>query len=228
MAVYLLLYTITHTHIYTMPIIALLNTKGGSGKTTLSINLAHALKTASQHAVTIVDSDPQGSARAWHEAGGKELLPVVKMDRPSLDQELKAVTQTDDWVIIDGAPQVDELAAAAIRASDIVLIPVQPSPFDIWAAKPVVDAIKERQKQYKGVPKAAFIISRAIVGTALAKDIRDALVNYNIPIFESMTHQRVLYAETAATGQTVIEDANSKASKEINHIRQELEGYING
>ncbi len=226
--VYLILYTITHKHYYTMPIIALLNTKGGSGKTTLSISLAHALRKTSGHTVTLVDSDPQGSARTWHTAGGKELLPVVRMDRSTLDKELKAASQKEDWVIIDGAPQADDLAAAAIRAADIVLIPVQPSPFDIWAARPVVDAIKERHKQHQNIPKAAFVISRAIVGTALAKDVRDALANYDIPIFESMTHQRVLYAETAATGQTVIEDYNSKAAGEINSIRQELEDYING
>ncbi len=211
-----------------MPIIALLNTKGGSGKTTLATNLAHALSKTSGHSVTLVDSDPQGSSRAWSRAGGQELLSVVGMDRPSLDRELRAAVKDDDWVIIDGAPQVDELAAAAIRAADAVLIPVQPSPYDIWAAKPVVDAIKERQKQHKGTPKAAFIISRAIVGTALAKDVRNALSSYGIPIFESMTHQRVLYAETATTGQTVIEDTNSKAAKEIDTIRQELEDMING
>ena len=211
-----------------MPIIALLNTKGGSGKTTLSINLAHALKNMSGHEVTLIDSDPQGSARDWFEAGGKELLPVAGMDRPTLDQELKAVIQPDDWVIIDGAPQADELAAAAIRAADVVLIPVQPSPLDIWAAKPVIDAIKQRQSQNNQIPKAAFIISRAIVGTALAKDVRSALSGYDTPVFTSMTHQRVLYAETIATGQTVVEDTNTKAAEEIDQIRQELEDFING
>ena len=209
-----------------MPIIAILNTKGGSGKTTLSINLAHALKSASGYDVTLVDSDPQGSASEWFEAGGKELLPVASMNRPTLDQELRAAVQADDWVIIDGAPQVDELAAAAIRAADVVLIPVQPSPLDIWAAKPVVDAIKQRQANNS--LKAAFIISRAIVGTALAKDVRSALGGYDMPVFTSMTHQRVLYAETIATGQTVVEDLNTKAAEEIGQIRQELEEFING
>ncbi len=211
-----------------MPVIALLNTKGGSGKTTLSINLAHALKNKSGHDVTLIDSDPQGSASSWFEAGGKELLPVASMARSTLDTELKAVIEPENWVVVDGAPQADELAAAAIRAADFVLIPVQPSPLDIWAAKPVVDAIKQRQNKNNNHPKGAFIVSRAIVGTALAKDVRNALSAYDIPIFSSMTHQRVLYAETLATGQTVVEDPNSKAAAEIDHIRQELEDFING
>ncbi|MEA3291074.1 MAG: ParA family partition ATPase [Pseudomonadota bacterium] len=211
-----------------MPVIAILNTKGGSGKTTLATNLAYALKKTSGYDVTLVDSDPQGSARDWHEAGGKEILPVVGMDRPSLDRELRSAVKDDDWVIIDGAPQVNELAAAAIKAADVVLIPIQPSPYDIWAAKPVVDAIKARQKQGQGLPRSAIIISRAIVGTALAKDVREALTSYGITIFEAMTHQRVLYAETAATGQTVVEDSNTKAALEIDAIRKELEGYIHG
>ena len=208
-----------------MPIVAILNTKGGAGKTTLTTNLSHALKMTSGHAVRLIDSDPQGSATDWYEAGGKELLAVMKMTRASLDRDIKDIQQPDEWILIDGAPRADELAAAAIRAADMVLIPVQPSPYDIWAAEPVVKAIKFRQNQNNGLPKAAFVISRAIVGTALAREVRKLLASYELPIFESMTHQRVIYAETAATGQTVVEDSNSKASWEINAIRKELERF---
>ena len=209
-----------------MPIVAILNTKGGSGKTTLTTNLAHALKNTSGHRVRLVDSDPQGSASDWHEAGGKELLPVVRMSRASLDRDLNDTISPGEWILIDGAPRADELAAAAIRAAEIVLIPVQPSPYDVWAAKPLVKAIKFRQNQNNGMPKAAFVISRAIVGTALAKNVRQILSGYELPIFENMTHQRVIYAETAATGQTVVEDPNTKAAVEIDQIRQELEDFL--
>ena len=209
-----------------MPIIAILNTKGGSGKTTLTTNLSHALKQTSGHNVRLIDSDPQGSASDWHAAGGKELLSVTRVTRASLDRDLAETIKPDEWLLIDGAPRADELAAAAIRAADVVLIPAQPSPYDVWAAKPLVKAIKFHQSQNNGLPKAAFVISRAIVGTALAKNVRQILAEYDMPVFESMTHQRVIYAETAATGQTVVEDPNTKAAIEIDSIRRELEDFL--
>ena len=71
-------------------IIAVLNQKGGVGKTTLATNIAHALQQAGSK-VLLIDSDPQGSARDWNEANGGELLPVVGMDRETLPADLKAI-----------------------------------------------------------------------------------------------------------------------------------------
>ena len=86
-------------------VIAVLNQKGGSGKTTIATNLAHALKLADAK-VLLVDSDPQGSARDWNEANAGQLLPVVGLDRETLATDLKAIMGGYDFVVIDGAPQV--------------------------------------------------------------------------------------------------------------------------
>ncbi len=207
-------------------IIAVLNQKGGAGKTTIATNLAHVLK-LDGHKVILVDSDPQGSARDWNAASDGGVLSVVGMDRPTLSKDVQSITDNHDFIIIDGAPQIAELAIAAIKCADIVLIPVQPSPYDIWACEDLVEIINARREVTNGKPKAAFIISRVIKNTQLSKEIGEALEGYGLPVFKHFTTQRVIYAKSAATGSTVFtNDSNGDAADEIRSIANELKGFI--
>jgi chromosome partitioning protein len=208
-------------------IIAVLNQKGGAGKTTLSTNLARALQLDGDK-VLLIDSDPQGSARDWNAAGNGELLPVVGLDRPTLAKDIQAIQANQDWLIIDGAPQIAELAVAAIKCADMILIPVQPSPYDVWACEDLVDIIKTRQEVTNGKPKAAFIISRVIKNTQLSKEIGEALAGYGLPVFKNFTSQRVIYPKSAATGLTVLDaESSGDAAAEIKAIAQELKEFLN-
>lgn len=209
-----------------MKVISVLNQKGGVGKTTLSINLAHGLKLRG-YDVLLVDADPQGSARDWNEAGGGSILPVVGLDRETLPIDLKAVSRGYDLVVIDGAPQIAKLSAVAIKASDFVLIPVQPSPYDIWATAELVEVIKTRQEIADGKPKASFIVSRAIKNTKLSNEVTEALTEYELPIFKAFTSQKVAYPSTASTGQTVFQNGNSSEAIEMNHIVDEIIEVLN-
>jgi len=207
-------------------IIAVLNQKGGAGKTTLATNIARALQLENQK-VLLIDSDPQGSARDWNAAGEGELVPVIGLDRPTLAKDIQAIKQNQDWIIIDGAPQIADLSVAAIKCADLILIPVQPSPYDIWACDDLVDIIKARQEITDGTPKAAFIVSRAINNTQLSKEIRIALEDYELPVFKSMTSQRVIYAKSAVTGSSVLDmEPNSAASNEIKTIIKEIKEFL--
>ena len=127
-----------------MKIISILNQKGGVGKTTLATNIASKLYLNGSK-VLLVDSDPQGSARDWHAVGNSEIA-VIGMDRPTLERDVKKIANDFDWVIIDGAPQLTNMAVSAIKCSDLIIIPVQPPPYDIWASEELVDVIKHRQQ----------------------------------------------------------------------------------
>lgn len=207
-------------------IIAVLNQKGGSGKTTIATNLAHALALGGVR-VLLVDSDPQGSARDWNEANGGQVLPVVGLDRETLPTDLKAISGGYDFVVVDGAPQVARLAAAAVKVADLVLIPVQPSPYDIWAAADLVEVVKARQEITDGKPVAAFVISRSIRNTKLSGEVTEALAGYGFPVLQHGTTQRVVYPTSAAVGQTVFSDpANVAAIGEMEAIATELLGML--
>lgn len=206
-------------------IISVLNQKGGAGKTTLATNIATALMKQGGR-VLLVDSDPQGSARDWKAANENNPLPVIGLDRPSLAKDLNIFIKDFDVIVIDGAPQIREMAAAAIRIADVILIPVQPSPYDIWATSELIELIKTRQTVCDGKPQSAFVVSRAIKNTHLSKEVFEALSHYSIKVFDSCTTQRVIYANSAAEGLSVIDASDEKAKSEIYNIVEELKKWV--
>ena len=202
-------------------IISFLQEKGGAGKTTMATNIAYGIK-AKGLKVLLVDSDPQGSARDWNEANGGALIPVVGLDRETLATDIKAVASSYDIVVIDGAPQLTKMASAGVKASDIVLIPVQPSPYDVWASAHLVNLIKDRQQVTNGVPRVAFIISRAIKRSILSREVNESLEEYKLPIFKNYTTQLVAYPTSALKGESVLDIKGSEAAKEIGAIVDEI------
>jgi len=196
-------------------IIGVLSQKGGVGKTTISVNVAATFAMAGRR-VLLVDADPQGSSLAWSSARDLDpLFPVVGMAKPTLHRDLPEIAKDYDVVVIDGAPRVNELGRAAILASDLVIIPVQPSPYDVWAAAETVQLIREASV-FKENLKAAFAINRKIVNTAIGRDVQAALDPLEIPVLRTQLCQRVLYAESAAQGLAVAEVLpNGDAAKEL-------------
>ena len=205
-----------------MKVIAVLNQKGGSGKTTIATHLARALQLGGDD-VLLVDSDPQGSARDWSAVREDQPLTVVGIDRPTIDRDVKKIASKIDFVVIDGAPQAADLAVSAIKAADFVLIPVQPSPYDIWATADLVDLVKQRIEVTDGRLQVAFVVSRAIKGTRIGAEVVEALAGYDLPILETRITQRVIYPGTAAAGTTVIEaEPEGNAASEIRALVAEL------
>ncbi|MBD3895991.1 AAA family ATPase [Halomonas sp. ML-15] len=203
-------------------IIGVLNQKGGVGKTTLSVNIAAALARTGKR-VLLIDADPQGSALDWAAAREENpLFAVVGLPKPSIHKELAVVGEGYDAIVIDGPPRVTDLARSAIMASDIVLIPVQPSPYDIWAADEVVKLVQEASV-FKENLKSVFVINRKIANTAIGRDVREALEAYELPTLEASIIQRVSFAEAAAAGKAIYEqDRDGVASREIEAVVKEL------
>jgi chromosome partitioning protein len=207
-------------------IIGVLNQKGGVGKTTIAVNIAATLARKG-HRVLLVDADPQGSSLAWSSARESDpIFPVIGMAKPTLHRDLPEIAKDYDAVVIDGAPRVNELGRAAIMASDLVVIPVQPSPYDVWAAQETVQLIREAVV-YKERLKAAFAINRKIVNTAIGRDVQRALEPLEVPVLASALCQRVLYAESAAQGLAVAEvDPHSAAARELGALVAEIVGVL--
>ncbi len=203
-------------------IISLLNQKGGVGKTTLAIQIADALARRGDR-VLLIDADPQGSALDWAAARRAEpRFAVAGLPRASIHKELPALAAGYGYVLIDGPPRVYEVARSAIMASDLVVIPVQPSPYDVWAAREIVDLLGEATV-YKPGLRSAFAINRKIVNTAIGRDVVEALDEYPLPVLGTAVSQRVAFAESAAQGQTVFDTVpGSTAAREVDGLVDDL------
>jgi chromosome partitioning protein len=208
-------------------IISILNPKGGSGKTTLATNLARGLQAAGL-SVLLVDSDTQGTLRDWNERCTLNDSPlVVAMDKPTLEKDLPKVGNGYDVVIIDGSAKSDRMNISAIKASDCVIIPLQPSGADIWAVADLVEHIKERQEITDGKPKAAFMVSRAIRGTRFANEAAGVVREYGLHILEKGTTQKMAYIEALTDGSTVLDtEPKGKAALEIQSITNEVMKWL--
>ena len=206
-------------------IVGVLNQKGGVGKTTLSVNLAACLARTGAR-VLLIDADPQGSSLDWAAARqGEPLFSVVGFPRATIHKEIAQLGLGYDHIISDGPPRVTDLARSAIMASDIVVIPVQPSPYDIWAAEEVVKLITEA-RVYKENIKSVFVVNRKITNTAIGRDVREALAAYPIHVLDASVAQRVVFAEAAAQGQAIFEiDPTGPAVAEMEAVAAELMEY---
>lgn len=208
-----------------MRVLSVLNQKGGAGKTTLATHLARAFQLDGCK-VLLIDSDPQGSARDWAATNPDQPVSTVGIDRPTLERDIKSLAAVD-WAIIDGAPQIHEMAVSAVKASNFILIPVQPSPYDVWATAALVDMVKARIEITDGKLSAAFVISRAIRGTKIGSEIAEVLADYGLPILKTRITQRVIFPASAAKGSTVLDDEpGGAAALEILALRDELRSLL--
>ena len=203
------------------------NQKGGVGKTTLSLHLAHLL-TLRGYRVLVIDADPQGSARDWLEARASPApFAVVGLDRPTIHRDISRLMEHYDVVVIDSPPRVTDIARSAILAADLVVVPVQPSPLDVWAAQDTVALINDA-RVYKDQIISVFAINREIVNTAIGREVSEALGASEIPVLASHVSQRVSFAESIAQGQTVFETkGDPKAIAEIEAFGTEILSRLN-
>ena len=210
-----------------MPVIAIVNQKGGTGKTTLSTNLAAAF--AETGRVLLLDADAQGSSQDWADC---QRLPTANLEvQPAGDagrllQEVRRLSAEYDWVIIDGPAGTSRVSAEAVRAADLVLIPAKPSPYDVWAASDIVEAVKARRATSGGAPKAAFVITMWRPRTRLGDQIETALEEYGFPALAARTTERVVYPQMAIEGGSVLEGRDRAAREEILALRDEIERMI--
>ncbi|QQX89989.1 AAA family ATPase (plasmid) [Cupriavidus necator] len=203
-------------------IVALLNQKGGVGKTTLATHIAGELALRDQH-VVLLDADPQGSALDWTQRRSQQGLPrlfgAVGFAHETLHQEAPELARRCDHVVIDVPPRI---AAWARSAFDGVQVSVQPSPYDLWASAEMVAPIREAQV-FRPALCAAFIINRRVSTTVIGREARQALAEQPLPALRAEVHQRIVFADSVAEVRLAREtSSDSAAAREITVLVDEL------
>ena len=212
-----------------MPIISILNQKGGPGKSTITVNLAVAFALDDKK-VLIIDTDTQGSTINWY--GEREKKPDVTVigvvNHNALRKAIVEHEDAYDIVLIDGVPSVSDVTGVSVFGSHLVLIPIEPSAQCLWATEPVVERVFDVQGMRPEL-KARFILNKyPTMTTNLGKDITDALQGQEIATLNSILHNRISYPDAFGCGQSVLEWKDKKAKKEVQCLYEEVKELVYG
>lgn len=200
-----------------MPVIALVGNKGGAGKTTLSVNLATCL--AKQSNTSVVDADPQGSALQWRAFSENENTVPVFEASDQLQEQARELLGDYQYVVFDCPPSVHApQTTAVLEFADIALIPVQPSPVDLWATVHIEEAV-EQARQSNSQLKALLVINQMEARTTLSRLVRDALSEIGIPVANTSLRRRAIFRTSALEGKSVF-DMGRRGSDAVSELEQ--------
>jgi chromosome partitioning protein len=202
-------------------VITVAQQKGGAGKTTLAANLAAAF--AGARRVAVLDIDPQRSLARWHRLrtarGDAAPLAFTDLSGWRLANELERLRRDCDLVLVDSPPQLDTDARLAVRGADLVLVPVQPSPPDLWAAEGTMALARAERRP------ARLVLNRApAAGNRLRASVEAEIARAGYDSLRSVLGNRAAYAQAFAAGLGVTETApRSQAAAELRALLAEIE-----
>lgn len=200
---------------------AVINQKGGAGKTTLAMNLAAGL--ARRGETVVIDLDPQGSSLQWASSGSKPFPATVKQiggkwDARTLHQNYRAYR----YMVLDCPPSIDSHASVqALQACDVALIPVLPSPIDLWASLRLPQEIEDARKANANL-KAFLVLNQLEPKSAISAAMHEALAEFGMPVLAATLRRRAIYRGAALEGVSVYQMGSRGAS-----AAEEIEAIIN-
>lgn len=203
-------------------IITLAQRKGGAGKTTLAAHLAAGWAAAGRR-VAVVDVDPQRSLSQWVEIrraarGGDPGFTAITVSGWKLGIELDRLRRDHDLILIDSPPHAEMDSRAAIRAADLVVIPVQPSPMDLWATQATLELARAESR------RVLLVLNRAAPRTRLTQEIAASLEQGGVALAATTLGNRNAYAASLATGEGIEEfEPAGSAAGEMIHLRGEID-----
>ncbi len=203
-------------------ILAFTNQKGGTGKTTLSANLA-VLWSNSQYKVAVIDGDQQKSLTNWIEARKKYYgegdigIDVLSYNSHSLGEDIKNIKNKYNFIIVDSPPSITYDTIQIVKNADRVFVPVQPSPVDLMATIPFLNLTKQERK------KSIVVLNRVLPRVRLTEAMILRLRYAGAKIARSRISSKTIYAETFSAGRGVVDiSVNSDASREIINLGNEI------
>jgi len=217
--------------------VAVLQQKGGSGKTTLAINLAAAAHLDGDRAL-VVDMDRQASAFDWSAArqDGSPLdgLSVVKADKAMALPRFKEIAHGYDYVFLDGPPRLGDVTQSAAVAADVAVLPIQPGPFDFWAVAETLESLDQADqiREQLGRPpiRRVFVLNRASTNTRLAREAAAAAELHKAGgELAGVVHQRIAFPDAASRGESVLTSSSTQAAADdIQRLWRKVKGGKHG
>ena len=203
-------------------VISFLNQKGGVGKTTVSFNVVCELASRGKK-VLFVDSDLQGSASLLNEARESDLgFPIVSIANPSINKAVQQIKADYEYIVIDGIPSISKITQSTILASDVVVIPMQPSGVDVWATESLIEMVDAARVLNPDVV-VGIVLNRFDGNRVLAKGILDMVEQTDWQVFDTAIGNRAVFQKSVTYGKSVAElERNDKADMEIKSLVDEI------